>query len=203
MKALYVTDRAAIGDEHFHATLKSLAGAPGVSVQLRERGTPDRQVLDEAREARRILGSPVLLYVNRRFDIALAAAADGVHLPSRGLPVERVRRRTPRGFRVGASTHAAREAADAIAAGADLVVIGPIFDTPSKRVYGPPLGVEVLGRLPLLSDHAAEVYAIGGMDEAVLPQLEPYRERITGIAGIRMFQEAADAGAILERLASR
>ncbi len=87
--------------------------------------------------------------------------------------------------------------------GADLVVIGPIFDTPSKRAYGPPLGVEVLGRLPLLSDHSAEVYAIGGMDEAVLPQLEPYRERITGIAGIRIFQEAADAGAVLERLASR
>jgi thiamine-phosphate pyrophosphorylase len=203
MKALYVTDRAAVGEERFRAILDRLAGASEVSVQLRELGTTDVEVLRQARAARRILGRSVRLYVHRRFDIALAAEADGVHLPASGLPCEAVRRRTPRGFRIGVSTHAAPEATRAIAAGADLVVIGPIFDTPSKRAYGPPLGPGALAGLPGLSEHAAELYAIGGIDEERLPQLEPYRDRISGVAAIRMFQEARDPRAAAERLAAR
>ncbi len=105
MKAVYVTDRGAIGEKRFHAILQALAEAPGITVQLRDRESSDRQVLTEARESRRVLGRSVPLYVNRRFDIALAAGADGVHLPSDGLPIARVRRPTPRGFRIGRSTH--------------------------------------------------------------------------------------------------
>jgi thiamine-phosphate pyrophosphorylase len=203
VRALYVTDRAAIGDERFRAILESLAGASGLRVQLRERGVPDHEILCQARGARQALGPSVPLYVSRRFDIALAAGADGVHLPADGLPIDAVRRGTPRGFRIGISTHAASEAVEAIGAGADLVVIGPIFDTPSKRAYGPPLGPGALSALPPLSDHAAEIYAIGGIDERNLPQLDAYRDRISGFAAIRMFQDAADARAVLERLVAR
>ena len=203
MKALYVTDREAVGEMRFRAVLDRLAAAPELSVQLRERETTDMEVLRQARAARRVLGPGVPLYVHRRFDIALAARADGVHLPASGLPCEAVRRKTPRGFRIGVSTHAASEAAGAIAAGADLVVIGPIFETPSKRAYGPPLGPGALAGLPRLSEHGAEIYAIGGIDEERLPELEPYRDRICGVAAIRMFQEASDARETVERLAAR
>ena len=122
------------------------------------------------------------LYVNRRFDLALAAGAEGVHLPADGLPVSRVRPNTPRGFRVGASTHSAAEAAAAIEEGADLVVLGPIFDTPSKRAFGPPLGPEELAKLPPACAHEADVYAIGGIGEEELAELLPYRDRIAGVA---------------------
>jgi thiamine-phosphate pyrophosphorylase len=202
LKSLYVTDRAAIGEERLLRVLEALAGAP-VSVELREKDAEDRDVLRLAAAARDRLGAMVPLSVNRRFDIALAAGAGGVHLPADGLPLSRVRAHTPRGFRIGVSTHAAEEASAAIAAGADVVVIGPIFDTPSKRSYGAPLGPAALEALPRADSHACEVFAIGGIGEGNLDALEPYRDRITGIAGIRIFQEATAPRAVAERIASR
>ncbi len=203
MKVLYVTDRAAAGDERFKAILSSLAGAPKLSVQLREKGPPDRDVLTWARRCREWLGPGVVLYVNRRFDIAMAAGADGVHLPADGLPVARLRANTPRGFRIGASTHSPSEARAAIAEGADLILIGPIFQTPSKQGFGPPLSPEVLAELPPASEHRAEVLAIGGVDETNLERLEPYCDRISGVAGIRLFQDATDTRAVAERISRR
>ncbi len=203
MKALYVTDRQSAGDSRLRETLAAFSGAPGVSVQLREKDTPDRECLAWARLARSILGAGVPLYVNRRFDIALAADADGVHLPASGLPIPRVRAATPRGFRIGISTHSPAEAAARIGEGADLLLIGPIFDTPSKRVYGPPIGEEALRELPRLAEHSCEIFAIGGISEENLSRLDAHRDRISGIAGIRLFQEAAEPRAVLERIARR
>ena len=202
MKALYVTDRGAIGDDRFARVLDSLAGAP-VSVELRETSGTDRERVALARAVRERLGADVPLYVHRRFDVARAAGASGVHLPSNGLPPSRVRAWTPRGFRVGVSTHSPAQAREAIAAGADLVVIGPIFDTPSKRAFGAPLGVAALDALPPAASHGSEVYAIGGISEERLPELDPYRDRISGIAAIRLFQESAAPRAAAERIAAR
>jgi thiamine-phosphate pyrophosphorylase len=203
VKALYVTDRAAIGDERFLALLARLSGAPALTVELREKEAPDRDRLTWALRAREALGSSVPLLVNSRFDVALAALADGVHLPADGLPLPEVRAHTPRGFRVGVSTHSPEEAEAAIGSGADLVVVGPIFDTPSKRQFGAPLGAKALSRLPLRRTHRSEVFAIGGIDEPALDALEPHRDRISGVAGIRLFQQAPDPRGVAERIAAR
>jgi thiamine-phosphate pyrophosphorylase len=203
VKSLYVTDRRAIGEERFGAVLSALRGAPEVTVQLREREISDREYLARARSCREAVGPGTPLLVNRRFDIALAAGADGVHLPDGGLPPARVAGRLRRGFRVGVSTHSANDAAGAIAAGADLVVLGPIFDTPSKRGLGEPLGTAELSKLPLRREHSADVYAIGGITEENLEEIEAFRERVSGIAAIRLFQESPDPRALAERLARR
>jgi thiamine-phosphate pyrophosphorylase len=203
MKSLYVTDRASIGDARFRELLARLSGCPGLAVELREKEIPDRECLAWAREARERLGPGVPLLVNRRFDLALAAGAGGVHLPANGLPLAAVRANTPRGFRIGRSTHSSEEAARAIEEGADVVVLGPMFDTPSKRAFGRPLGAESLARLPPRASHRSEVFAIGGIDEPALDALEPYRDRISGVAAVRLFQEASDPRAVAERIAAR
>jgi thiamine-phosphate pyrophosphorylase len=203
MKLLYVTDRAAIGDARFAEVLDALAGAPNLTVELREKAVTDREYLALAIDARERLAPSVPLYVNRRFDIALAAAASGVHLPADGLPPSRVRANTPRGFRIGVSTHSPEEAAEAIAAGADLIVIGPIFDTPSKRAFGPPLGAAALDRLPARDSHRCDVLAIGGMDLSRLPELETHGDRISGIAAVRLLQESSNPRAVAEEVAAR
>ncbi len=200
MKGVYVTDRAAVGSRRLEEVLALLAGAEGLSVQLRESGCSDYELLSRASRARQILGSTPLS-INRRFDVALACGAEGVHLPASGLPVRRVKANTPRGFRVGVSTHSAAEATAAIEAGADVVVLGPIFDTPSKRAYGKPLGPAALAELPPSSSHEAEVYAIGGINLDNMEQLLPFRDRIAGVAAVRLFQEAGDPRALLTRLA--
>ena len=203
MKSLYVTDRQAIGQERLAATLEAMRGARDLAVQLRERDATDRDYLSLARLARERLGPEVPLYVNRRFDIALAAEADGVHLPAAGLPVRRVKANTPRGFRVGVSTHSPAEALRAIEEGADLLLLGPLFETPSKKAFGSPLLPRVLAELPVAAGHPAEVFVIGGIREDNLAELEPYRDRIAGVAGIRLFQEAPDPRAVAERIARR
>jgi thiamine-phosphate pyrophosphorylase len=203
MRALYITDRRVAGDARVRETLEALSGAPSVAVQLREKGTSDRECLSWAVLARETLGPAMPLYVNRRYDIALASGADGVHLPADGLPLARVRAATPRSFQIGVSTHSAAQANRAIAEGADLVLLGPIFDTPSKRAYGPPLGAEALGELAPRNDHVAEVFAVGGISEETLSRIAPYRDRIAGVAGIRLFQESLDPRAVADRIALR
>jgi thiamine-phosphate pyrophosphorylase len=201
VKGLYVTDRAAVGSERLEEVLALLAGSEGLSVQLRERDCSDSELLSRASRARQILGSTPLS-INRRFDIALACGAEGVHLPASGLPFQRVKSNTPRGFRVGVSTHSAAEAAAAIEGGADVVVLGPIFNTPSKHGFGPPLRPAALAGLPPASTHTTAVYAIGGIDTGNLKELLPFRDRISGIAGVRLFQEAADPREVVARLSS-
>lgn len=201
MKGLYVTDRAAVGTRRLEEILGHLAGSEGLLVQLRESDCADSELLSRASRARQILGSTPLS-INRRFDVALACGAQGVHLPASGLPVRRVKSNTPRGFRVGVSTHSAAEAMAAIEEGADVVVLGPIFDTPSKRAYGKPLGPAALTDLPPSSSHSAEVYAIGGMNLENVGQLLPFRAQIAGVAAVRLFQEASDPRAVLTRLAA-
>jgi thiamine-phosphate pyrophosphorylase len=202
VKCLYVTDRLAIGDARFESVLDALRDAAGLSVEVREKGVSDREALFWAETARRRLGPSVPVSVNRRFDVAVGAGAGGVHLPAGGLPPARVRPVVPRGFRIGVSTHSAVEATRAIGDGADVVVLGPIFDTPSKAAYGAPLGPAALAGLPPLDSHEAEVFAIGGIDEERLRDLAVYRDRITGVAVVRLIQEAGEPRAVVERIAT-
>jgi thiamine-phosphate pyrophosphorylase len=203
VRLLYVTDRGAIGDERFRRLLYELADAPGLSVSLRERDATDRSVLELASAARETLGPRVPLFLHRRLDIAFAARADGVQLPENGLPLARVRAAAPRPLRVGISTHSAAAAAAAIDAGADRVLLGPIFQTPGKAAFGPPLGPSALEALPPAADHRSEVYAIGGIDESRIRELDRWRDRISGVAAIRWIQEAPDPRAVAARIAAR
>jgi thiamine-phosphate pyrophosphorylase len=202
VKSLYVTHRAALGDARFAAVLSALREVPELTVQLREKEMQGREYLLRACACREAVGPRTPLLVNRRFDVALAAGADGVHLPEDGLPPARVRAHASRGFLVGVSTHSAAAAAQAIEV-ADLVLLGPIFDTPSKRGFGMPLGPEELGKLPRRETHSAEVYAIGGITEETLGRLDAYQDRISGVAATRLFQDAPDPRALAERIARR
>jgi thiamine-phosphate pyrophosphorylase len=201
VKCLYVTDRRAIGDDLFRRVLRELSGAKQLTVELREKESTDREVVAWARTVKQELGPAVLVLVNRRLDVALAAEADGVHLPADGLPLGRVRAASPRGTRVGVSTHSPAEAIRAIEERADVVVIGPIFETPSKTSYGPPLGTRCLDDLPPCETHGTQVFAIGGIDESRLQEISRFGDRISGVAAVRFVQQASDPRAVVERIA--
>lgn len=94
-------------------------------------------------------------------DLALAAGTDGVHL-SDGADVASARRRLGPGALVGLSAHDAEGIRRAVAGGADYVTLSPVFPSPSKPGYGPPLGTEGLRRL---ADGAGlPVIALGGVE---------------------------------------
>ena len=127
------------------------------------------------------------MLVNDRFDVARAAGADGVHLTSVSLPARVVREVCGPEFLIGVSTHSLEEAREARAGGADLVVFGPVFETESKRAFGPPQGLEKLQRVTS-ELQGFPVLAIGGvtLDNAG----SCYAAGASGFAGISWFSKS-------------
>jgi thiamine-phosphate pyrophosphorylase len=108
------------------------AGGAAV-VQLRAKLAPDRETLGWARALRELTRrAGLLLIVNDRFDLALAAEADGVHLGQQDLPPARIPPRLREQLIVGRSTHSLAEARAACAEPVDYVAFGPVFGTTSK-----------------------------------------------------------------------
>jgi thiamine-phosphate pyrophosphorylase len=163
--------------------------------QIREKLLSGRVLFDVvARAAELTRGSKTHLLVNDRSDIARAAGADGVHLTTHSLPVEVVRKIYGAEFLIGVSTHSLDEARAARAAGADFIVFGPVFETESKRVYGPPQGLDKLSEVtPELGEFP--VVAIGGITLENVG--ECFRAGASGVAAIRLL---SDAHQLLDRI---
>jgi thiamine-phosphate pyrophosphorylase len=164
----------------------ALAAAGVDALQLREKQLDDLGLRRLARSARAALPPPALLLVNGRADVAVAAGADGVHLPADGVPAGALRTRFGSGLLIGVSTHRLEEVERARRDGADYVVFGPVYPTPAKAVYGAPAGTRALARAAALG---IPVYALGGVT------LERFAEvaaaGAAGVAGIRLFQRLA------------
>jgi thiamine-phosphate pyrophosphorylase len=150
-------------------------------LQLRDRAATARRI---EQEAERLVGEArVPVVVSSRVDLALAVGAAGVHLPEGDLPVDAARRLLGPGRLIGRSVHS-REGAEAAArSGADYVVFGPVFPTPSHP------GRPALGLAALREAAAAvpiPVLAIGGVDGE---RAEACRAAgAAGFAAIRYFQ---------------
>jgi thiamine-phosphate pyrophosphorylase len=197
---MLVTDRR-LGDP-VELVGRALAGVPAGTalVQLREKDLEGRALFELAaalREVTRRAGARLL--VNDRLDVALACGADGVHLPEDGLPVGEARALVPRELLVGASAHDAGAAGAKARAGADLVTIGPIWDTPSKAAYGPSLGVAAIARAAAAVDGRAALFAIGGVETAARAD-EARRAGAHGVAAIRAVFAASDPAAAARSL---
>ncbi|MCC6850042.1 MAG: thiamine phosphate synthase [Deltaproteobacteria bacterium] len=138
------------------------------------------------------------LVVNDRIDVALAAGADGVHLPATSFSIAAARRLLGAEAWIGRSTHAPEEAARAAAEGADYVVLGPVFATPSKEVYGAPLGLAAVEAAA--ARVRCPVIAIGGITAANAPTVR--RAGAHGVAVIRAILDAADPAATARALSA-
>ncbi|MBI2568668.1 MAG: thiamine phosphate synthase [Candidatus Schekmanbacteria bacterium] len=182
-------------------------------VQMRSPGAPGRAVYEAALEAREATGGTgCRLVVNDRLDVALAVGADGAHLGWRSLPLERARavaqryRTGPGTFLLGCSVHSVEEAEAAASGGADYVVYGPVFDTPSKRGLLAPRGLD--GLQAAAERCGVAVIAIGGVDTGRVPGLvaagaqgvAATRALVIApapIAAVREFRAALDGNAVL------
>jgi thiamine-phosphate pyrophosphorylase len=136
-----------------------------------------------------------LFLVNDRLDVALASGADGVHLPSAGVPVREARRLLGAGRLLGVSCHSADDVVRAAREGADYATFSPIYDTPSKRAYGPPQGLSALRDASRLG---LPLIALGGVDARNV------REVVTagahGAAAIRAWLVAEDPAGVVTAL---
>jgi len=157
-----VTDRHQTGGRSLRDVVRAALRAGVRAVQLREKDLPTRSLLALARDLAELARAyEARVLVNDRADVCLAAGSAGVHLPAEGLPVSAARGLVGPGRLIGRSAHSADEAARAEAEGADFVVLGPIFETPSKRAFGPPIGLNELERARMRC--RVPLFGIGGI----------------------------------------
>jgi len=216
----YITARAQLGNawgaedgaENLEGVLQLKvrdAIAAGVDyIQVREKDlTAKRLAALVENLGRMVEDSHVRLMVNERLDIAVSCGADGVHLPSGSLPLPALRALqegplagpipVPHYILWGVSCHDERDVARAAEDGATYVLLGPVFETPSKP-GAKPLGLRALKKV--CRRYEIPVFALGGVNAENAEDC--IRAGAAGVAGIRMFQQAADLGQLCRDLHS-
>ena len=156
---MLVTDRALAGGADSLVEAVSAAAECGVNaVQLREKDLAPAELLRLAGQLRAAIGGSTLLIVNGNADVACDAQVDGLHLPA-DAPFAR-----PDGVPlVGRSVHSVDAAVRAEREGADYLIAGPIYETPSHPGV-PAAGVRLIsGAVAAVS---VPVVAIGGIRAA-------------------------------------
>ena len=155
-----VTDRQQTAERPLVSVVGRAVSAGVRAVQLRERDLPIRELLSLALDLQREL-SDMQLFINDRVDLAVALGCRGAHLRESSLPAPVVRTLLQPSQLLGLSVHSIQDAVAAERHGADFLVLGPIYDTPSKREYGAPLGLQVLEQAARAVN--IPIFAIGGM----------------------------------------
>ena len=180
MLRYYITDRRAAGG--IDCVFDVIAGGGFDYVQIREKDLSARALLSVVERAV-VIARPqgIRVLVNERADVAMAAGADGVHLPSNSIAPSRIE-----GMLVAVSCHSVADVVRAEREHASFVVLGPVFDTASKRAFGAPLGLDVLREA--CAAVKIPVLALGGVSQGRVA--ECVAAGAAGVAGIGMFQGA-------------
>ncbi len=159
---MLITDRKQTGGRSLLDTVEEALKGGVRAIQLREKELSSRALYELAYEMRKLtMRFGARLIVNDRVDIALAVDADGVHLGGESIPLYRVRKVLGEKKLIGISCHNQVNAIMAQENGADYITFGPVFPTPSKAVYGDPLGVDKLREVAELL--SIPVFALGGI----------------------------------------
>jgi thiamine-phosphate pyrophosphorylase len=211
----YVTDRRSLpafeSAEPQQVLLSKIeaAAAAGVDwIQIREKdlsgidcSSLTREALQRAAKFSGGKTTPARILVNDRLDVALSEHAGGVHLGEKSLPLAEAKwlvdsRVRSRGFLTGVSCHSLEDEKSAAAGGADYLFFGPVFATPSKVAFGTSQGVERLAEVCRAA--SVPVLAIGGVTLENFPAC--LAAGASGIAAIRLFQDASDMSSIVQSL---
>lgn len=137
-------------------------------IQLREKHLSKREKLDLGFQVRDLTKrAGVLFVVNDDLDLALILKADAVHLGQDDIPIEYARPLAG-DMLIGVSTHTKSQVEAAVAAGADYIGVGPVFETGTKKDHEPVLGLDTLAEIA--SGCPIPWVAIGGIG---LDRIEP------------------------------
>ena len=161
LRVYLITQRSLFTERGFLEALE-LALAGGVrALQLREKDLSPRALFSLSQKVRSLTNKySAKMFINDRVDIAHMVGADGVHLTETSVSAAEIRQNFPN-LLVGVSTHSMESARHAEYGGAHFITFSPIFDTPSKKEYGPPQGLDQLQAV--CRDVNLPVLALGGI----------------------------------------
>jgi thiamine-phosphate pyrophosphorylase len=157
-----VTDRNQTGGRGLFWVLEQALDGGVKAIQLREKDLSGRDLFSLAERLRALCHAyEAALFINDRVDVAMAVDAAGVQLSKASLPIATARALLGPQKIIGASTHSLQEAKEVEQAGADFILFGPVYFTPSKAAYGAPQGLAALKTI--VANISLPVYAIGGI----------------------------------------
>ena len=166
-----VTDRHQVGEANFLKFLEKLIPCGGFMLQLREKDLSVRALLQLATIISKWTKAfRVPFLINDRVDVVMATQADGVHLRESSLPVQKARKCLGPNRLIGVSVHSVKDAVAREQEGADFVVLGPIYETSSKREYGSPLGLSILQEATQMCH--IPIFAIGGIQLSCVEEIQ-------------------------------
>lgn len=200
VRLIVITDTSIAAPRRIDDVVREALAAGAPAIQLRDKRATARELFEQTRRLLELTRAhDALLFVNDRLDVALAAAADGVHIGPEDMPLVAARRAAPRPFLIGTSTDDPAAARQAERAGADYIGCGAVFGTKSKDIGGERIGSEGLQRV--VESVSVPVVGIGGIDESNIHEVAA-----TGAAGaavIRSVMAARDiAGTVSKLLAA-
>jgi len=182
-----VTDRNQTHGRDLLWVLEAALDGGVEAIQLREKDLGGRELFFLAEAARKLTRRyHARLLINDRIDIALAVDADGVQLSNASIPVGSARILLGRQQLLGASTHSLKEAEEAERHGADFILFGPVYFTPSKAHYGSPQGLAALKKI--VDKISLPIYAIGGIKPENIADT-----RRTGVRGVALISAVMSA----------
>jgi thiamine-phosphate pyrophosphorylase len=165
-----VTDRHQTGGRDLLDVVSQALTAGVRAVQLREKDLPTRDLYHLAEKLLAVTrAAGAALLINDRLDVAMALSADGVHLTRRSLPPRQCRELLGPERLIGVSCHSLAEVRESVDGGADFVALGPIFQTPSKAAYGPPLTTAALREVRAAT--SLPILAIGGIRDPLVGEV--------------------------------
>lgn len=192
-----VTDRKLTQGRELLALLEQALDGGVKAIQLREKDLDGKALFELAEKLARLCQNyRAELYINDRIDVALAVDAAGVQLGKNSIPIETARDLLGSKKSIGYSTHSLAEARAAERYGADFILFGPVYFTPSKFSYGAPQGLAPLREI--LESVALPVYAIGGINPVNLEEVKG-----TGVRGVALISAiigAADIKSVVQQL---
>lgn len=157
-------------------------------IQLRAKYATDEQCLEWAKAIRDLTwNAGARFVVNDRYDLALLARADAVHLGQTDIPPSAIPEDVRSQLAIGRSTHTEQELLAAGGEDIDYVAYGPVFGTSSKESEFPARGLEALARATQLAA-PRPLIAIGGIQLRHVTDL-----RRTGIGGFAVISGVAGA----------
>lgn len=176
--------------------MKNLPAALPCIIQIREKQLSAASLFSLSLAVKEMAkNTRALIILNERIDIAAAVGLDGIHLQESSCPPDKLT--ALRGdLLTGKSAHSLESALDAEQRGVDYLIFGPVFDTPSKRRYGSPQGLDMLGTV--CRAVRVPVFAIGGVTHENAHRC--LSEGAYGIAALSLFNDTADIPGILSTL---
>ncbi len=197
LRIVVITDEQLAAPRSVEEVVEMALAGGARTIQLRAKGSAPGSVLETADRLRTVTRrAGALLFVNDRLDIALAAAADGVHLGPDDVPLAAARRVVPPDFLVGWSTDDPMKARRAELEGADYIGCGSVYATRTKDVGEEAIGLDRLDEVARAV--SIPVVGIGGITPARATEVRS--TAAAGVAVVSAVMGAPDPTAVVRSI---